>query len=389
MIVHFIKDEKTIDQVINNFEQASFNNNRFIVFRESESKPKEYVHIKQVDRVEDFFIERDSLLLKLEDLSETDCVILHGLYFEFAKALSNIPISFKLAWVMMGFDIYSLPKIRPGIYGKESLKFLRLKSKYITFEWFLKKYSFLSDVFYKIRKKDNVYKIILHVQSKIDYCISYVQEDFDFLRRHYPYKYKFLDIAFYSLNQFVSDDFINKTVNGTNILIGNSNSVTSNHLDLFNLLPSSSEEVSQRKIYVPLSYGDDTSYQKEVIKRGQARFKENIIPLTDFISKDTYLEILESCSVGIFYHFRQQAMGNIIPMLWMGARIYLSIKNPLYAYFKRIGIAVYTMEEDFLVYGYSKLTIETIMTNKQALQRVFNSEKVKADFLKLVEILNK
>lgn len=388
MLVHFVKDEKTIDQVIDNFERVYSFKNRFLVFRENEDRHQDYFHIQQSDKVEAFFWKEEDISHKLTAYPEVHCIVLHGLYYEFAKSLLKIKSKYKLAWVMMGFDIYSLPRVRSRNYGKNSLKFLQSRNKFIKLEWFLKRHSILADIFYKYKGTDNIYKTILEVQKEVSYCISYVREDFEFVKRFYPYSYSFLEVGFYSLEQFVTEDFINSNIEGDNVLIGNSNSVTSNHLDVIELLPAVSQG-DDRKFYVPLSYGEDATYRDAVIKRGKIKFDTNFKPLVDFIPKTQYLAILKSCAVGIFFHFRQQAMGNIIPMIWLGARIYFSIRNPLYQYFKRIGVEVFLLEKDFSKYGYSRLDPSLMIANRNALASCFSVQKVEHDFNNLVKILTK
>ena len=44
-------------------------------------------------------------------------------------------------------------------------------------------------------------------------------------------------------------------------------------------------------------------------------------------------------------HVRQQAVGNIVIMLYLGARVFVRQENPVYDFFKGSGVAISTVQE--------------------------------------------
>ena len=48
-------------------------------------------------------------------------------------------------------------------------------------------------------------------------------------------------------------------------------------------------------------------------------------------------------------HFRQQAVGTVFSMLWLGSKIYLSESNTLFHYLRRAGIHVFSIEKELNV----------------------------------------
>jgi hypothetical protein len=46
-------------------------------------------------------------------------------------------------------------------------------------------------------------------------------------------------------------------------------------------------------------------------------------------------------------HNTQQAIGNILTCLWLGAKVYMNEKNTAFQYFKRIGLNIYSLQADF------------------------------------------
>jgi hypothetical protein len=66
----------------------------------------------------------------------------------------------------------------------------------------------------------------------------------------------------------------------------------------------------------------------------------------DFMPLHDYNNYLEQCGIVIMNHYRQQAVGNVLTMLWMGAKVYLDERNSLYHYLKRIGVYVFSIQKD-------------------------------------------
>jgi hypothetical protein len=58
------------------------------------------------------------------------------------------------------------------------------------------------------------------------------------------------------------------------------------------------------------------------------------MPLTD------YLDLVSSCSYQVMNHIRQQGVGNILIMLYLGAMVFLLQENPCLSYFKEHGFVV-------------------------------------------------
>ena len=80
---------------------------------------------------------------------------------------------------------------------------------------------------------------------------------------------------------------------------------------------------SKYKIFLPLAYGD-IHHLKKIQKLSLSFFKEeNIYILSKTISYDKYCNLLNSVEVAIFNHDRQQAIGNILNLLYLGKTVYL------------------------------------------------------------------
>lgn len=50
-------------------------------------------------------------------------------------------------------------------------------------------------------------------------------------------------------------------------------------------------------------------------------FGDNFILLTEFLSPEEYAKILANVDVAIFAHRRQQALGNILALIYIGKKV--------------------------------------------------------------------
>jgi hypothetical protein len=180
--------------------------------------------------------------------------------------------------------------------------------------------------------------------------------------------------AYYPL-EFIFEGSAELKVKGNNILIGNSSSITNNHIEVFNILRKAN--IGTSNLIVPLSYGDKT-YRDKIIRSGNKFFKDAFNPLTSFMRLQDYNKILQSCGIVIMNHYRQQAFGTIIGMVWMGAKVFLSNKNTIYHYFIRIGLVVYNIEQDLLNQKDSLtcLSENEINQNRRILKSEISSEEL-------------
>lgn len=193
-------------------------------------------------------------------------------------------------------------------------------------------------------------------------------------------------MTYYPL-EYIFKGIENIKVNGNNILLGNSSSSSNNHLEAFNILKSFN--LDDKNIIVPLSYGDKR-YGETITEIGKTLFGKNLQSLFDFMPLDKYTILLSSCNVVVMNHYRQQAVGNIIAMLWMGAKVYLDEQNTFYHYLRRIGIEVFSIKADLKVdnplalVGLSDYQIDQ---NRKILQREIGFSNIKSQLEQRLKLI--
>lgn len=168
---------------------------------------------------------------------------------------------------------------------------------------------------------------------------------------------------------FITNIDIKDTCSSRSILLGNSATDTNNHIEALDLL---SDIGSGKQIYIPLSYGDIeyANVIKNYISSNPYLAKHCKI-LDSFLPIDEYNNIVSECGFVIMNHVRQQALGNIIAMMYRGCKLFLREESILYDYFKDQGAIIYSIQEleQFPDLINSHLTVEQIKINRNILER--------------------
>ena len=116
-----------------------------------------------------------------------------------------------------------------------------------------------------------------------------------------------------------------------------------------------------------------------LLEKSGKLFGENFKPLIDFMPLSEYNFILQDCGIVIMNHKRQQAFGNIIISLWMGAKVYLNKENTIYQYLKRISVVVFSIEQDLKQDNeniFTLLSQEDQNHNRKTILSELNKEKL-------------
>jgi len=380
-ILHLIPDEKVTDNVIENFEKV-FNDNVFFVLGDKNN-------IKYCQSTGQNIVFGSEVLFTKENIdSDVVGIIVHGLNHIFTKMILSVDQKIKVAWFAWGFDIYFLPKLSDSLYAPETYSLLTKRSNTFSIIQRIKKNNFLRGLYYKlVVGGEDYYANYEKAHQRINFFCTYIKEDYERFASKYQTSADFLDIGYFSIDQYLAgQEELSVKPDAINILIGNSNSAECNHLDVFSILRGN-KDCRNAKLIVPLNYGKDNQYKNSVLNQGSLDFGSNFSPLLDFMERAKYFELLSGCSTAIFYHYRQQAMGNIIAFLYMGGRVYLSSKNPVFHYFKRIGVSVFDLDTEFAVYKNEVLDESIAQKNKTILEQYFSANVILKQSKNLVEQL--
>lgn len=328
-ILHLANDEKFIDQAINSFERAAPGKNDLYV---CSKKPLKFIK-SPANIVSGKSVLTGSIS---SELSEYNVVIIHSLNPVWFKVISMLSKDTTLVWLGWGYDYYDL------IYSSKYEMTLPLTRDFIKDNsgqyGFIKKIkSVMKKVLFNPVEK-------LDIIERINYFSPVLSSEYDIIKNKCSLR-NFPENIIWNYGN-LEDDLIKgfecSQVNGDSVLVGNSAYAENNHIDAFDLL--SKIKINNRKIIAPLSYGDDR-YRDFVLAKGKEIFSDGFEPLTDFMPISTYVKILESCGFVVMNHIRQQAVGNIVIMLYLGAKVFLREECPTYAFFLEQGAVIFSVQD--------------------------------------------
>ena len=379
-ILHIAPDEKFLDSAIWQFESVYPGGNQFIVLLPEGRKNPQWVKNKET------VVLRNRTKQTISDVCESqkeyELLCFHSMDYFMGELVHALPLDTRILWMVFGYEVYDNEKLSGAteFLGNKTKRYFLENQRYA----FLKRN--LRPLKYAIKKEKDPNLVWMQALQRADYCGVLFKEEYQSIKQRIDGSADFFRFSYYPI-EFMLEDM--GFLEGEDILLGNSATLTNNHLDVFEKLKGFPLE--KRKLIVPLSYGD-MSYAKKVVTVGSRSFPENFEPLVDFLSLKEYNRYISRCSVVIMGHRRQQAVGNVLVMLYRGAKVYLDKNNTLYAYLKRIGLAVYSVQED-LDQGndqvFSALPTLAKQTNRAILEAEIGQDVLLADLKKqLVQLKN-
>lgn len=133
-----------------------------------------------------------------------------------------------------------------------------------------------------------------------------------------------------------------KSDNKFRILLGNSATASNNHIEIIKKISESSRD--DIIVVCPLSYGE-SEYRDQVIEKGRKLLGEKFVPITDFMERTDYVQMLANCDCGIFNNDRQQAMGNINIMLGLGKSVYIRNNTSMWNKYINEGYLIHSIDQ--------------------------------------------
>ncbi len=368
MVLHVFNNESAfLDLGITSYTNAKIASH-FAVFGKEES-PK---FLNDGQDVEYHKIGSDSYqqFLSAVESKGYKLIIFHGLLannIQVATDLLKLGIQgIKTGWIIYGAEIPNAKLKIDHFHGPKTRKlYYRLKPiRYIL--PIVKAFEFL--------RKYNTKSII----KKMDYFVHFMPEEIEWVEGQMSVKKQHLWSIYIMLEDYIGPELYDRSVsNQKNIMIGNSSSFTSNHVELIDALKG--RIPSDFKVHVPLNYGNK-GYGSYVKNYGTAQLGSQFVPMMDRLPRDEYNEFLLSCPFVFMNHYRQQALGNILTALWMGAKIYLNEDISTYVYLKRLGFHIFSITKFF---ESEKLELEIlgkaeVEHNRELMMQHFSRESVSA-----------
>lgn len=372
-ILHIVHDEKFIDIAYRLFEESSPKNNTFIII----SAPHKLNFIKFTPVC--FVTRKESVNRRfLESLNHFDMVVLHCMDAIKMEILALADNTVKFVWIGWGIDYYDLIT---GDLNKLLLpKTLALNKN----NFLLNSYSTLRIKTKKMIKKYITGRYIdkFKLVNRINYFSPVLYEDYELVKSALPdFNAQYVPWNYGNLEDDLIKGYEEATITGDNILLGNSSFPSNNHLDIFDNIDLIG--LADRKIICPLNYGD-YDYRKVVTLEGAKRFGSNFVPLNDYMSINDYVKLIKTCSLVVMGHLRQQALGNIIIMMYLGAKVFLDKNNPIYIFFNKESAHIFSLEQ-LPFESNTRLNYASIKHNQDVLHRHWSRSAISVKTKELIK----
>lgn len=340
-IIHIATDEKFIDSANFLFEQAFPGVNDFYIIVDDEEKKTKYVTLKENVKLVNSDI--NNLNTFINQLKGETIVIFHSMFYVNSYVTNRLDKDVKIFWFLFGAEFYGNQKLFKSseFLGALTRKIFEKDTNYSWIKEVIKK-NFRNFYYKTFKGIYSPYAEMLNAMNRSNVLgILYKEEYNNIINKLGVNKKLHLDFTYYPIERMISN--MEDRVVGCNILIGNSASYTNNHLEVFEKLTTLN--LKDSKIICPLSYGNN-NYRNQIKKIGEEKFGENFQALIDFMPLKSYNEYIKSCNIVLMNHYRQQAVGNVMTMLWMGAKVFLDERNTLFHYLKRLGVTVFSINRD-------------------------------------------
>jgi hypothetical protein len=252
--------------------------------------------------------------------------------------------------------------------------------------WLLKKTKWIlwgADLYnYKRKKRKLKHKILEFMKSKViknlEGIITYIKGDYELAKKWYNTQAYFYESICY-LSNIPSYNINEKKLNLKNntkkhlfIQVGNSADPSNNHKEILKSLKMLNDNQKKKiKIICPLSYGTE-EYAKKIIKYGKSLFGKDFVPLTKFMDLKTYNKLQSNIDIAVFNHKRQQAMGNILSLLYLGKKVYIRDDITTWDFMRNHDIKVFSFNNYNINNLLEKIDPEIAKQNREKIDSRFN-----------------
>lgn len=366
MILHLLTDEQFTDYAIAQFSAPEMQS-EFVLIPSN----NEMWQVKLIDKCK--IVEQDSPKFDalLNSLDKYSGVIFHGMHWGHWQKpiLERVQKDVKVAWMFFGAEIYGRHDISDNFLAP-------ITSLVNNFRRRVKRIGDTS--------KDYSWELPIELYQRIDVCLTDEKEEYEYAKRFLGNKMSYLWYNYYTLEETLGTLY-DERCNGNNIIVGNSATINCNYFDIIPVIKRVLRP--HQHVVLPLSYG--SPWVRNYISKYAKFFLGNAtMPLFEYMPRNEYNALLQSCSVMIMNHYHPQAQGNIITGIWLGMRVYLSERNMTYHYFKRIGCVVYSIENDLKEYGFTPMEEKDVEQNRTVLKQWYAKENMHKRNLEIVKALS-
>lgn len=339
-ILHLINDHQVTERTLGVYEELFPHQNEVLLF----NKTKKTKHLSKYVSCPLVNSRNVRKIAKNYDFSGVTHVIAHYMTMEKIDFIKYVPNNVHVCWEVYGFDLYNQFLAPNGfqISYTNQLKYHPHSFSLKYFPLFVKIGLFFKGHRYPFAWQiNNQFKYISNRVDSIQYCCKY---DAQYIEEFAHRQIRSYETFNYSLSEVLGDLKDAPFSTGRNILIGNSASFSNNHLYVLELLKGI-ELGNDVNLIIPVSYGGKPKYIKEIIKCYSLRYPGKVKFLKDYMPLHEYNRMFTSLNACILSAWRQESIGTIIMCLYMGIKVFMSGRSPLYKWLLECGFTLFEIED--------------------------------------------
>jgi len=365
VILHIARDEKFIDGGLAYFDAFFPGRNKLVLLQTQKEQSRKFV--KYANAASVFFASRKEALFWVRSIAPSDFIVMHGMDPLQALLVNMLPKTQKVLWINLGFEIYNqLGEFRADLWGEHTRAIQPKQISELSRVWHWRMNAWLG----RFAKAPTTLQGVYRAMFRAQWVGNFIKEDWDCICQRIAFPNQRIWMLYNDIDETIGKDLLEQYCQGSNIWLGNSATPENNHLEALARLAEF--PLGTSKVICPLSYGN-ASYAERCSAAAEKILPGRMQILREFMDRNDYNRLMLSCPVVIMNHWRQQAVGNVLTALWLGARVYMSEKSTVYRHFANLGILIFTVEKDLQV------------NNPHALQALSSEERIHNQNILLAE----
>ena len=375
-ILHLIIDHQVIERTLGVYEKVFPQCNDVVVF----SQTGEYKHLTryaQSPRIEPRTSKRSGQNF---DFTPYQYVVAHYLTFEMIEFIMSVPKDIHVCWEIYGYDLYNqfLEPLGYKLQQVDERKYDSLKVR------FLKRLG-IDGLYLWLRSGNGVRfapvrnKAFRKITKRINSVAVCCSGDAKVLEKYSGRRVPVYKSNNYSLHETLGDLYGKPFNQGGGILIGNSASLTNNHLYVLDIIKNYNID---KQFVIPLSYGGVVPYKADVMTEYKKLYYKQTCFLLEYLPLHEYNNIFLEIGVMVLASWRQESIGTTMMGFYLGIKIYMSNRSPLYHSFKEEGFVVFEIESTNAVEFNTPLTLEQKEHNRALLLERYSESSFEGELKK-------
>lgn len=377
MNLHIFQDSLGyfLNETVNRIERLDRGNNKYLNIAHAVKFENEFTDLMQLDFE----------LLRRKIMTYGN---LTNVYFHYYNYISKFCLDvlkksnpgIKFIWVFWSSEFYNLPEFEPDLFLPFSKKYIK-KTKGTTKKAIRAVLSKIKSIatgrpYYK-------HKALIRSYHDIDYVASFLEYDYRKIVEYAKANIKYIPFSYLSIHQLISTNLLDKSRNGSLIMVNHSSDPALNHVEVLEMLAT---KKITNTVFLPLAYGDKV-YGDEVKVEGMRLLPGRIIVQSDFLSKDAYSEKMQEVGFAIFNIKIQQGLGNLLALIWLGVKVFLREENTAYQNLKDWGLHIYSVEQDLPTEMFLEFLPESYVAhNRKILSERFSESRVDEYYRNMLNI---